>query len=173
MLNIYVNTWRNYNENGADGGEWITLPMDETDLEEKLDAIAESMDDNDPEFFINDYEWTSDDEYYDIDENDNILEVNEYLERIEELDDYERKVFSAAREVFGSYVEVDDIDDFQLFEGIDDEYDLGHWYAVESGCYDLDKMGNLANYIDYEAFGRDISIEADGGFSEYGWIERC
>lgn len=28
MLKIYVNTWANYNENGAGGGRWITLPMD-------------------------------------------------------------------------------------------------------------------------------------------------
>lgn len=34
MLNIFVNTWGNYNENGADGGEWITLPMEPEELEE-------------------------------------------------------------------------------------------------------------------------------------------
>ena len=34
MLKIYVNTWGNYNENGAEGGEWITLPMDSDELEE-------------------------------------------------------------------------------------------------------------------------------------------
>ena len=39
MLNIYVNTWGNYNENGADGGEWITLPMDPAELEEVLENI--------------------------------------------------------------------------------------------------------------------------------------
>ena len=35
MLNIFINTWKNYNENGADGGEWVTLPMKADELEEK------------------------------------------------------------------------------------------------------------------------------------------
>jgi hypothetical protein len=60
-----------------------------------------------------------------------------------------------------------------LHTDIQNEYDLGYYWAVESGCYDLEKMGNLANYIDYEAFGRDINLETDGGFTSYGWIERC
>ena len=59
MLNIFVNTWGNYNENGADGGEWITLPMDPDELENKLQTIADAMHDNDPEFFINDYQITA------------------------------------------------------------------------------------------------------------------
>jgi hypothetical protein len=32
MLKIYLNTWKNYNENGADGGKWIELPADEDEL---------------------------------------------------------------------------------------------------------------------------------------------
>ena len=55
MLNIFVNTWGNYNENGADGGEWITLPMDADDLQAELERIAENMGDQDPEFTIHDY----------------------------------------------------------------------------------------------------------------------
>ena len=53
------------------------------------------------------------------------------------------------------------------------DYDLGYYWAVESGCYDLSNMGHLANYFDYESFGRDIRFETDGGFTSYGWIERC
>ena len=82
MLNIYINTWGNYNENGADGGEWITLPMDADELEEKMEAIAEAMGDSDPEYFINDYEWTTEIEPRDIDELENILELNEEINEI-------------------------------------------------------------------------------------------
>jgi hypothetical protein len=32
-------------------------------------------------------------------------------------------------------------------------------------------MGKLADYIDFEAFGRDVAIESNGGYSAYGWIE--
>ena len=41
MLDIFVNTWGNYNNCGADGGQWLTLPMEEEELKEALNAIAE------------------------------------------------------------------------------------------------------------------------------------
>ena len=177
MLNIYINTWGNYNEHGADFGEWVTLPMDETELQEKMDAIAAVMEShgvNAEEWFINDFEWTTLAPMRDIDENENIFELNEWIEKIDNLSSYESEVYAAALEVWGAeYVDVDELDDYNLYSDINDEYDLGYYWAVESGCYDLNKMGSLSNYIDYAAFGRDISYDTDGGFSTYGWIEKC
>ena len=174
MLDIFVNTWGNYNENGADGGEWLTLPMDTDELIEALETIAKNMGDFDPEWAIHDYEWTCEWEGFEISEYDNIVELNEYCQRLSELSDYESKVFSAALEYFGKdNVDIEDIDDFNLYTDITDNYDLGYYWAVESGCYDTDNMGTLSRYIDYEAFGRDIALEADGGFTTYGFIERC
>jgi antirestriction protein len=174
MLDIFVNTWGNYNENGADGGEWITLPLESEELEEVLVNIAENMGDHDPEFTIHDYEWTCEWEGFEISEYDNIVELNEYCQRLSELSDYESKVFSAALEYFGKdNVDIEDIDDFNLYTDITDNYDLGYYWAVESGCYDTDNMGTLSRYIDYEAFGRDIALEADGRFTTYGFIESC
>lgn len=173
MLNIYLNTWGNYNENGADGGEWITLPMDEDELAEVMENIADAMGDEDPEWFVNDYEWTCEWDGREIDENENIEQLNEYCERLADLDEWESKVYCAMVEYWGeNNVDIDDIDDFNLYPDITDEYDLGYYWAVESGCYDLDKMGHLANYFDYKGFGRDIAIEADGGFTSFGFIER-
>ena len=174
MLNIFVNTWGNYNENGADGGEWISLPMDAEELSEKLESIAERMGDNDPEWAIHDYESTCDWDFDEISEYDNIEELNEYCLKLSELSEYEALVYSAAVEYWGKqYVDIDELDNFNLYTDIKDTYDLGYYWAVESGCYDLDKMGPIGNYIDYEAFGRDINIETDGGFTSYGFIERC
>ena len=174
MLNIYVNTWGNYNENGADGGEWITLPMDADELNETLEKIADAMGDNDPEWFVNDYEWTCEWEGREIDENENYDDLNEYCQSLSELDEYQSKVYAAAVEYFGrDYVEIDEIDEFNLYTDITDNYDLGYYWAVESGCYDTENMGALGRYIDYEGFGRDIALEADGGFTSYGFIERC
>lgn len=174
MLNIYVNTWGNYNENGADLGEWIELPMDADELEKKLETIAAAMNDEDPEWFINDYEWFTETPLREISENESILELNDELNKVDNLDYFEREIFVAACEIWGyEYVDLDDLDDYRLYGDIENEYDLGYYWAVESGCYDLDKMGNLANYIDYEAFGRDIALESDGGFSMFGWIEKC
>ena len=43
------------------------------------------------------------------------------------------------------------------------EYDSMEDYAYElvQDCYDLNAMGNLANYIDYEKFGRDLEHGGD------------
>ena len=174
MLDIFVNTWGNYNENGADGGEWVTLPLEPEELEEVLVNIAKNMGDHDPEFAIHDYEWTCEWEGFEISEYDNIVELNEYCLKLSELNDYESKVYAAAVEYFGrDCVDIEDLDDFNLYENITDNYDLGYYWAVESGCYDTDNLGTLGRYIDYEAFGRDIAIEADGGFTSLGFIERC
>ena len=174
MLDIFVNTWGNYNENGADGGAWVTLPLEPEELEEVLENIAKRMGDNDPEFTIHDYEWTCEWEGEEISEYDDIFELNEYCQRLSELSDYEAHVYSAAVEIWGkNSVDLDDLDEYNLYTDIKDNYDLGYYWAVESGCYDLDKMGHLSNYFDYESFGRDIALESDGGFTSYGFIERC
>lgn len=174
MLNIFVNTWCNYNENGADGGKWISLPMDDDELTETLEKIAVAMGDNDPEFSIHDYEWACEWEGREISEYENIEDLNEYAQKLDSLSEWEQKVYAAAVEYWGAqYVDPDDLDDYILYTDITDNYDLGYYWAVESGCYDLEKMGHLANYFDYEGFGRDIAIEADGGFTSYGFIERA
>ena len=172
MLNIFVNTWGNYNENGADGGEWITLPMDADDLQKELEKIAAAMGDNDPEFAVHDYEWTCEWEGREISEYENIEDLNEYAQKLDELSEWEQKVYAAAVEYWGAqYVDPDDLDDYILYTDITDNYDLGYYWAVDSGCYNTDELGALGRYIDYEAFGRDIALEADGGFTSYGFIE--
>ena len=101
MLNIFVNTWGNYNENGADGGEWITLPMEPEELEEVLENIAAAMGDNDPEWAIHDYEWTTEIDLDEINELDNILELNEYCNELDRLDEWEAEEIAAAVEAYG------------------------------------------------------------------------
>ena len=101
MLNIFVNTWGNYNTNGADGGEWITLPMDPDELEEVLENIAAAMGDEDPEWAIHDYEWTTEIEMDEISEHDDIIELNERCLEIDDLEEYEAEEIAAAIEAYG------------------------------------------------------------------------
>ena len=174
MLNIFVNTWGNYNENGANGGEWITLPMEPEELAAALNTIAKNMGDHDPEFFINDYEWVSEIEIREISEYENITVLNAELEKLGELEEWEQEVFCAAVEIWGyDSVDPDEIDNYRLCSDVKTEYDLGYYWIQECGCACLKETGNLARYFDYEAFGRDISMETDGGFSTYGWVEKA
>ena len=101
MLHIFINTRGNYNTNGADGGEWITLPMDPDELEEVLKNIAEAMGDNDPEWAIHDYEWITEIEMDEISEHDNIQALNEKCQEIAELEEWESEEIAAAIDAFG------------------------------------------------------------------------
>ena len=168
MLNLFVNTWGNYNENGADGGEWITLPMDTDELEEVLENIAIKMGDEDPEWFINDHEWTIDMELGDVHEMDSITEWNDLCNEVDDLVEWEAEEIAAAVEAWGySFKEALDLQQrgcFIFYPGRDLEE-----VAEEliNDCYDLPEFA--LRYFDYEAFARDLGFD---GYEEtkYGVI---
>ena len=161
MLNVYVNTWGNYNENGADGGEWITLPMDADELEEVLENIAAAMGDEDPEWFINDYEWTIDFDLGDVHEMDNIFDWNEKCLEADELEEWEAEEIAAAIEAFGySFAEAMERQQrgcFIFYAGQDLE-DVA--YSLIEECYiTKDTPDIFTRYFDYEAFARDLGFD--------------
>ena len=168
MLNVFVNTWGNYNENGADGGEWITLPMEAEELEEVLENIAIKMGDEDPEWFINDSEWTIDTELGDVQEMDSITEWNERCLEVEDLEEWEAEEIAAAIEAYGySFAEAMDRQQrgcFTFYAGQDLEEVAED---IINECYDLPEFA--LRYFDYEAFARDLSFD---GYTEttYGVI---
>lgn len=171
MLNIFVNTWGNYNENGADGGKWITLPKDEEELTEELETIAQAMGDNDPEWAIHDYEWTTDIDLFEVSEYDNIEELNERLQELETLKEWELEEIASAIEAFGySFMEAAERQQqgcFILYRNMD-LTEVAEQLVNE--CYfTKDTPDIFTRYFDYEAFGRDLGFD---GYTEtkYGVI---
>ena len=57
------------------------------------------------------------------------------------------------------------LDCYDIMPGINDESDLGYYYAHEAGIYSEKDLGPLANYIDYERYGRDIAMDEQGHLS--------
>jgi antirestriction protein len=171
MLNIFVNTWGNHNTNGADGGEWIELPMEEDELEAKLEAIATAIGDDDPEWAIHDFEWKSTIELGEVHEQDNIITLNERLQKLEDLDECEQKEIAAAMEAFGYSFE----ESFErqqrgcfMFYPEQDLEDVA--YDIINECYATKDTPELfTRYFDYDAFARDLGFE---GYHEtdYGVI---
>lgn len=171
MLNIFVNTWGNYNENGADGGEWITLPMDADELQNKLQAIAAGMNDNDPEFFINDYEFTGEIELGDVGEMDSITEWNDLCNEVEGLEEYELEEIAAAIDAYGykfkEAMERQQNGEFVFYAGQNME-DVA--YDLVQECYFTRETPEIfERYFDYKAFARDLEFD---GYTEtkYGVI---
>ncbi len=164
MLNIFVNTWGNYNENGADGGEWITLPMDPETLEAELKKISDAMGDFDPEYCIHDYEWTTEIEPREISEMENIDELNEELQELDGLDEWDQKEIAAAMEAFGyEFKEAHERQQrgcFTFYAG-QDLQEVAE--SIADDCYLYNAPDFLARYFDYEAFARDLSFD---GYTE-------
>ena len=163
---IYVANLGKYNE-GEMVGEWINLPATEEELEEVLDRIG--INEEYEEIFIPAYENEFD---YKVDEYDNLDELNEIAYKLDNLTTDEEEKIKAGLELWSFDEIYNYLDDIVLLKDVNTDYDLGYYWVEESGCYDLDKLGMLRNYINYEAFGRDVRIETDGGFTSYGWIER-
>lgn len=171
MLNVFVNTWGNYNVNGADGGKWITLPMSPDALQEELEAIAAAMGDNDPEWAIHDHEWTTDMDLFDVSEHDNITELNERLQELESLEEWELEEIAAAIEAFGySFTEAVERQQqgyFILYRNMD-LVEVAEELINE--CYCTKETPDIfTRYFDYNAFARDLSLD---GYTEtkYGVI---
>jgi antirestriction protein len=153
-------------------GLWLELPCTDTVLESALKFIG--IGDEYEEYFISDFE---NDIGLRINEYACLEELNEIAERIENLDTYERQTLQAIVELESPDLsDIPDIlnrlDDFILYADIDTDEDIGYYFIHEAGVYDLDRMGKLADYIDYESFGRDIRLDSSGGFTSFGWLER-
>lgn len=162
-LKAYVTNLGKYNE-GVLIGEWVEFPVSEEELEEVFARIG--INEEYEEYFITDYDgiWAGSmkDEYISIERLNDIAET---------LQEFDEDVLSAALE----YWILDDVlemnpDDLILYSDVHNDHDLGYYWIEESGCYSLgDDI--LSRYFDYEAFGRDIAMEAPGGFTTYGFIE--
>lgn len=171
MLNVFVNTWGNYNENGADGGEWITLPMGAEELEEVLSNIAAAMKDSDPEWTIHDYEWETEIDLGEVNEYSSISKLNEQLVGLDSLNEHEAEEIAAAMEAFDYTIEEalkrQRMGAFTFYQGMDMEE-----FAEEliTDCYDLPEFA--LRYFDFVSFARDLSAD---GYTEtkYGVISEC
>lgn len=183
---LYIANLGKYCE-GCLVGEWIDLPFTEEELQALFVRIGLAHNDEDGEYIpgvevdgivyeehaIHDYE--TDFDALNIGEYSDLWHLNEQVETLESLPACEAEKLQAAMAYFGYELAdvIDRPDDFILHSDIQNEYDLGYYWAVESGCYDMDENSPFANYIDYERFGRDISFDTNGGFTDWGFIEEC
>lgn len=168
MLNIFVNTWGNYNENGADGGEWITLPMEQEELEAKLEEIAQAIGDSDPEWAIHDYEYTGEIELEEISEYANIHQINDLCNEAVALEEWELEEIAAAIDAWGysfkEAMEKQQDGSFSFYAGQNLE-DVAYDFVEK--CYFTKETPEIFKaYFDYGAFARDLGFD---GYVETKW----
>ena len=88
-------------------------------------------------------------------------------------DEYER--FQAAMEI-GDHTDsiqelinlTENLDCYDVYPDIHDHDDLGRYYIEELDAMQVPE--HLRNYIDYEAYGRDIALEESGQFTDLGYV---
>lgn len=167
----YITNLGKYNE-GELVGKWIEFPITEEELQAVLVEIEIDGKEYE-EYFFTDWDY-ADYPNFEFSEHVSIDTVNDIADQLSSYNAYDMNKLRAVCEVW-TKAEVEDFhpSDFILYEDINNDYDLGYHWAIESGVYDVNSWDNpLLRYIDYEAFGRDIRLECDGAFTEYGFIER-
>lgn len=141
-----------------DTGAWLYLPVTEDELQEFLEEnqIGEE------------YEITECDECdIRIDLDDDVVEISDAYITVDRYNELDKA--KAITEYEGiSFVEAtEDMDDYTFYPDVRDNEDLGKYWLVESGCYEIPDF--LENYIDFESFGED---NCNGEYTSYGYIER-
>nr|DAP26921.1 MAG TPA: antirestriction protein [Caudoviricetes sp.] len=177
---VYVTNLGKYNE-GMLVGEWVHLPTTAKEMKEVFERIGIGQKDDFgcpyEEWFITDYDCYVTGLCRWLGKYENLDELNYLAARLDEMSNYDLELFEAVIEIgdCGDSVKdlinlMDNLDNYMVFSGVTNDYDLGYYYIEESGCYDTDKLGTLGRYIDYEAFGRDVRYEEGGCFTSAGYI---
>ena len=62
----------------------------------------------------------------------------------------------------------ENLDCYDVYPDIRDHDDLGRYYIEELDAMQVPE--HLRNYIDYEAYGRDVALEEGGEFTDFGYV---
>ena len=171
-VSVVIGSWGSYNEcnERALGSDWINLCdySDWDEIAEELKKQGFELDGIDEELFIQDIEgidtssknwdYTNPEKFFNTLKESGIMD-----------DAYKFQVFQAFLEVKG-FSEWE-----ELVENLGEDWDSDIWLYKDSDMYDIAyqfiqeqfsfKIPSwLENYIDYEAYGRDLSFD---GYYEY------
>ena len=141
-IELYMNTWGNYNDYGADtesiGGGWMSIDDAKEFLEKHKDE----------EPFINDTENCP----IEVDEYDNPWQVIEQLEYIQNCDNPEAliAIIESTSNDFEENKEIYESGDYTFFEGVETDEELGRAYVDLVGG--LNGVYNASNYVDYDKY---------------------
>ena len=173
----FITNLGKYNE-GALVGEWVKFPTTAEELKKAERIGIGARDDfgqTYEEWFITDYDCYVDGLYDLLGEYANLDELNYLASKLDDMsqDEYER--FQAAMEIgdhTGSIQELinltENLDCYDIYPDIHDHDDLGRYYIEELDAMQVPE--HLRNYIDYEAYGRDIALEESGQFTDLGYV---
>ena len=174
----FITNLGKYNE-GELVGEWVKFPTTAEELKEvfKRIGIGQRDDFGQPyeEWFITDYDCYVDGLYGKLGEYESLDELNYLASKLDEMSDSEYAQFQAGMEMgdhCGSLQEIinltENLDCYEVYPHIADYDDLGRYYIEELEVMQVPE--HLQNYIDYEAYGRDVAMDENGSFTDQGYV---
>ena len=174
----FITNLGKYNE-GELVGEWVKFPTSAEELKEvfKRIGIGQRDDFGQPyeEWFITDYDCYVDGLYDKLGEYESLDELNYLASKLDEMSNSEYAQFQAGMEMgdhCGSLQEIinltENLDCYEVYPHIEDYGDLGRYYIEELEVMQVPE--HLQNYIDYEAYGRDVAMDESGSFTDQGYV---
>ena len=174
----FITNLGKYNE-GELVGEWVKFPTTAEEMKKVFDRIGIGQKDDfgNPyeEWFITDYDCYVDGLYDKLGEYESLDELNYLASKLDEMSQSEYEQFQAAMEIgdhSGSVQEIinltENLDCYDVYPDIHDYDDLGRYYIDELDAMQVPE--HLKNYIDYEAYGRDIAMDESGDFTDLGYV---
>ena len=174
----FITNLGKYNE-GELVGEWVKFPTTAEEMKEVFKRIGISQRDDfgQPyeEWFITDYDCYVDGLYDKLGEYESLDELNYLASKLDEMSDSEYAQFQAGMEMgdhCGSLQEIinltENLDCYEIYPHIEDYDDLGRYYIEELEVMQVPE--HLQNYIDYEAYGRDVAMDENGSFTDQGYV---
>lgn len=159
-MSVYIANLGKYNE-GELVGAWFSPPIDFEIVKERI-----GLDDDYEEYAIHDYELP-----FDIDEYTSIEEVNRLCEMVLELPD---EIQSELRQFLMYYSSIEELyeshDEIIHYTDCEDMADVAH-YLIEETSILGEVPVHLQNYIDYEAYGRDLALSGNFLTTGHGIFE--
>lgn len=172
MLEVYITNLGKYNE-GELCGEFLKLPATEDEVKALLSRIGVDGVLYE-ETFITDYE-TDLAGMQNLGEYESLDELNYLAVLLDELDNEEQEKFSAALELGDHTSSVKDLinltqnlDYYDYYPDVHSEEDLGYYFIDEMNMLEIPE--SIRPYFDYEAYGRDMTLELSGTFTDNGFI---
>ena len=174
----FITNLGKYNE-GDLVGEWVKFPTTAEEMKEVFRRIGIGQKDDfgqpHEEWFITDYDCYVDGLYDKLGEYENLDELNYLASKLDEMSQSEYAQFQAGMELgdhCGSLQEIinltENLDCYEIYPDIEDYDDLGRYYIEELDVMQVPE--HLKNYIDYEAYGRDVAIDENGTFTDQGYV---
>lgn len=173
LFEAYVTNLGKYNE-GELVGEYLKFPTTPEEVQALLKRIGVGGVRYE-EIFITDFNGDVLGLYDHLGEYENLDELNHLACLLSELDQNDLEKFEAVIDSGEHTSSVADLinltqnlDCFEFYSDVHSDEELGRMYVLEFGGVEVPE--HLIDYIDYEAYGRDVRINEGGHFAPGGYV---